>query len=79
MVKHCGVVISLSSGEEIRGSPGDAALTPPVSTLRAPGVTATVCAVPDDLPIDLRAKLLVCLIHFRQVECVKGLHDALFR
>ena len=36
-----------------------------------PPVPEFVYAVPDDLHIDIRAKLIVCLVHKQQIEAAK--------
>ena len=54
-----------------------APLAIPVSTLEVS--TVTVCTVPDELLIDLRAKLMVCLIHLKQIKCLASLTATLFR
>ena len=73
-MQHCGVTLALADGETVRGSPG-APLTAPVSCLM-PSVTR--CYVPDELPIDLRAKLIVCLIRLKQVKCLPPLMMVLY-
>ncbi len=76
LVAHCGVRLSLASELTLHGAPG-APLSAPASSLRVSDVTSV--QVPEDMPIDLRAKLMVCLIHLKQAECVQALQTMLFR
>ncbi len=73
-MQHCGVTLALANGETVRGSPG-VPLSAGVSSVM-PSVTR--CYVPDELPIDLRAKLIVCLIRLKQAKCLPPLMTVLY-
>ena len=75
LLKHCGVVLTLESGANISGVPGVSLPMP----LPVEPSAVRMCSVPDDLLIDLRAKLMVCLIHLKQTKCLAPLMAVLFR
>jgi len=64
LVQHCSVQLHYHS-------PTSTVDASSLSPLAPPNPKPIGCTVPDEMPVDLRSKLIVCLIHLGYYECIE--------
>ncbi|KAI0230463.1 General transcription factor 3C polypeptide 3 [Lamellibrachia satsuma] len=70
LVRHCGVCLHCSDGTIVSAHTADDATQDEYSV-------PIRCTVPDELPVDLRSKFIVCAIYLRYGDCIQELVEPL--
>lgn len=65
-MQHCGIRLRYSDGAELAARPDQSLVKLPSKE-----TMPTKCLVPDELPVDLRSKLAVCMIHLKWMRPVQ--------
>ena len=73
LVKHCGVLLYDEFGNTILTESTDS------SAQIFKNVTVSQCVLSDQVPIDLRAKLIICLIHLKFIGCAREVLQPVLR